>query len=294
MTRSLTNINTLNRAGLRTKPKAIALLAAMLMAAFATQRSEAGVDWQISVQLPASAVVTGQNWYPAYDAAPVPRVGAYSEPVNQIAFADTGASVPQTQYGVMPITPPAPVATQPSVEQIQAQQTARIHWGSRVGLLTPYEQQRLYQTAAYIEQQRRWAYADGWFTYDEQVSVYGLLNQQSQQIEQLLNNRHTAYQQASYIVAAPPVIQVWQPARPAVFGWHGNREDYRRDYRGEHHGHAGGHRDARPQPPAAIRVQSVQTPPVPTQTNQGGRPAVIGNNAPVNHVPGYGHRPEGR
>jgi hypothetical protein len=185
------------------------------------QAAHAGVEWNISVGLPGPIQV----------------------------------SVPAPVY--VQAAPAAPAL--PNIEQMQAQQQARIQWGSQVGLITGHEYYRLQQTQSYIEQQRQWAYADGWLTYDEQQNLINLLNGASQQIERALVNWQRV--NTSYY-PMPPVLTLWNmpPAYP----------------QGHHHGHHG------QRPPPAVPVQAVvQTkPPV-----YGQRPPAALNTQPTAQPP---------
>ncbi len=195
--------------------------------------SQAGVEWNISVGLPATIQVVSAP-APVYAAAPV-------------------------------------VSAAPSIEQMQAQQQARIQWGSQVGLITGHEYYRLQQTQSYIEQQRQWAYADGWLTYDEQTNLINLLNGASQQIERALVNWqrvNTTY------YPMPPALTVWS-VPPAYYG---NQAQY------GHHGH---------RPPPAVPVQLVvqPKPPVYGQRPPAQQPGGVQPAAQPQGVPQHpGHR----
>ncbi len=151
-----------------------------------------------------------------------------------------GMPVPVQVAVPTPVYAPAPSApTLPNIEQAQAQQQARIQWGVQVNLITGREFHRLQQTQDYIEQQRQWAYADGWLTYDEHMNVMHLLNGSAQQIERTLANWQrvdTAY------YPMPPVLTVWNAPRPV----HWNN--------GRHNGH-NAHNGHRPQAVAPAVVQ---------------------------------------
>jgi hypothetical protein len=180
------------------------------------QAAHAGVEWNISVGLPGPIQV----------------------------------SVPAPVY-----VQPAPAAPSlPNIEHMQAQQQARIQWGSQVGLITGHEYYRLQQTQSYIEQQRQWAYADGWLTYDEQSNLINLLNGARQQIERALVNWQRV--NTTYYPMAP-VLTVWN--MPPAY----------------HQGHQGHHGQHGQRPPPAVPVQAVvqpkplghgQRPPAPLNT----------------------------
>jgi hypothetical protein len=121
----------------------------------------------------------------------------------------------------------------PSIEQTQAQQIARIQWGAQVGLITAHEYNRLQQTQGYIEQQRQWAYADGWLTYDEHINLISLLNSAGEQIERSLVNWQR-------------VNTVYYPMPPALTVWNAPRR---------HDGHRGGQRQV-----VAVPVQPIVQP----------------------------------
>ena len=110
-------------------------------------------------------------------------------------------------------TPPPAAPALPSIEQAQAQQQARIQWGSQAGLINGREFHRLQQTQGYIEQQRQWAYADGWFTYDEHVGLLNLLNGAGEQIERSLVNWQRVNTQ---YYPMPPVFTSWHAPRHQV------------------------------------------------------------------------------
>jgi hypothetical protein len=129
--------------------------------------------------------------------------------------ASVGMPVPVQVVMPAPVYAPAPSPILPNIEQIQAQQQARIQWGTSAGLITGHEYNRLQQTQGYIEQQRQWAYADGWLTYDEHLNLMNLLNGSAQQIERSLVNWqrvNTAY------YPMPPALTVWSAPRPQY--WH--------------------------------------------------------------------------
>ena len=167
-----------------------------------------------------------------------------------------GVPVPVQVTVPTPVYAPAPTAPSlPNIEQAQAQQQARIQWGVQVNLITGREFHRLQQTQSYIEQQRQWAYADGWLTDDEHMNVMHLLNGSAQQIERTLANWQrvdTAY------YPMPPVLTVWNAPRPV----HWNN--------GRHNGH-NAHNGHRPQGVAHT-------------------PAVVQVAVPVQPVPPRGHR----
>lgn len=173
-----------------THPKTLISLALATGLALASAAHAGNVEWSVSVGMPVPVQVA----VPAPVYAPAPA----------------------------PVYAPAPVApTLPNIENIQAQQQARIQWGSQVGLITGREYNRLQQTQGYIEQQRQWAYADGWLTYDEHLNLMNLLNGAGQQIERSLANWqrvNTAY------YPMPPVLTIWNAPRPQYWN-NGHRQN---------------------------------------------------------------------
>lgn len=166
------------------------LLASNLFIAIA---AHAAVSWDVSVTFPSPAPV----------AEPLPslpsNVAVYQAPIAQA---------------------PAPAPTLPNIEHMQAQQQARVQWGAQVGLITPHEHFRLQQTQQYIEQQRQWAYADGWLTYDEHLQLIHLLNGASQQIEHKLANWQRVQQTYHPM---PPVLGLWtMPYSVYGYGYRGH------------------------------------------------------------------------
>jgi hypothetical protein len=159
---------------------ALSLYASIAVTAGFTASASAAVQWNVSVNVPAPVVQT--------------------YPVTALAPAQVSA----------PITP-----AMPSIEDMQAQQQARIQWGAQVGLITPHEHFRLQQTQQYIEEQRRWAYADGWLTYDEHVNLIHLLNGASQEIERKLANWQR-FQNIYYPM--PPALTYWTAPRYQHYG----------------------------------------------------------------------------
>jgi hypothetical protein len=161
--------------------------------AASTSTAMADVQWQVSVALPVAAIAVSN---------PAPQAFPIYAPPQQIA--------------VQPVAPqPLPTAAPlPNIESLQAQQQNRIEWGTSVGLITPNEYNRLQQTQRYIEQQRQWAYADGWLTYDEHLNIVTLLNHTVPEIENAINN---GYRQQPYgynarynnTMLMPPVLTVW-------------------------------------------------------------------------------------
>ena len=250
------------------KPRAFkfsAMCLALAVGLVTASASQAGVEWQISVQVPVQVAQA-----PVYAPAPVftPAPQAFPQIYSQtypLAQPDNAFNNASNGVGINPVfvpvqteahvQTPAPIQL-PSVEHIQSQHAQRIEWGSRSGYLTGHEYRHLMNAANNIEYQRRVAYADGWFTYDEQVNLYSLLNQQTQQIEALLANRQTAYTQA---YAAAPVFAGWYPLRPVVYNYW--KPGYGHGH-GNGHGYGNGQHQGNPHRPAPIQV-TVPAPVVP-------------------------------
>jgi hypothetical protein len=187
--------------------------------------------------------------------APVPTAYVYAQqPVQATLQAQPYATV----------SAPAPVAAQTvpptiTIEEMQAQQQARIQWGVQVGLITAHEYNRLQQTQQYIEEQRRWAYADGWLTYDEHVHLINLLNGASQEIENKLANWQRVQ---NTVYPMPAVLSYWAAPRYEYYGY-----EYPYNHRG--HGVHGGHHGQQTQQhqhqgkPARIVIPLPPLPPSP-------------------------------
>lgn len=180
-----------------------------------------------------------------------------------------------------PVYAPPPAAPAlPNIEQAQAQQQARIQWGSQVGLINGREFHRLQQTQGYIEQQRQWAYADGWFTYDEHVGLLNLLNGAGEQIERSLLDWQRVNTQ---YYPMPPVFTSWHaPRHQAV------NQGYRGHPAQNRHPHAApvqvavpdgrphGHRPPAPVLTAAqVPVHPVHRPPMQTVIVPVAQPSVV-------------------
>jgi hypothetical protein len=197
--------------------RTVGLSIAAVLFVGASTASARDVQWQVSVALPtpipAVAVVgnVAPQAFPVYTPAPAP---VYVAPPAYVA---------------PPVVQPPVAPALPKIEQIQAQQQSRIQWASNAGLLTPHEYNRLQQTQQHIEEQRRWAYSDGWLTYEEQRNIVSLQNDAVAGIEEAINNGRTAHQYRynngygygygngngySYSnnnagFAMPPVLTVW-------------------------------------------------------------------------------------
>jgi hypothetical protein len=214
---------------LRPSLLALSLCASIAAAAGFTASASAAVQWNVSVNVPAPMVQT----YSVVSAQAYPQ--AY--PVTALAPAQVSA----------PIAP-----AMPSIEDMQAQQQARIQWGAQVGLITPHEHFRLQQTQQYIEEQRRWAYADGWLTYDEHVNLIHLLNGASQEIERKLTNWQR-------------VQNTYYPMPPALTYWTAPRyQHYGRVHQGHaHQGHGQQQQPAQQGRPAHVVTPLPPAPPLP-------------------------------
>jgi hypothetical protein len=228
------------------RPLTVAIAATFsLVLVASTAHASGNVQWGVSVEVPVPATAV----YPVYTPAPV------------------AVQLPP------PPPPPLPIAPKlPNIEHMQAKQQARIQWGAQVGLIEPHEYRRLQHTQQSIEQQRQWAYADGWLTYDEHLNLVNLLNGAVSGIERALahgqkpmNSEHYAYATDSM----PTVLTVWNMPPPAMVVYGGNREH--KHHHGNGHGR-GHHKDDRdehrkqrlvaPPPPSPIAVQPVTSMPV--------------------------------
>jgi hypothetical protein len=194
----------------RTPLRSVSAALAVCLFMAAPSSHAADVRWGVTVSLP---VVVAEP-APVYMAqTPYPVAAPLYQPQPQ----------PQPNYQPAPFQvqapAPAPVAPAlPAIEPLQAQQQARIQWGAQVGLITPREFHRLQQTQSYIEQQRRWAYADGWLTYDEHINLIGLINGAGQQIEHALANWNRVDVRYMTQFPMPPVFAPWQMPRHAHEG----------------------------------------------------------------------------
>jgi hypothetical protein len=178
----------------------LAALTALTTALGISQGAQASVSWDVSIST----------------SAPAP---SYTAPGVQVT----------------PVPSHVPIAPQmPNIEQLQAQQQARIQWGVQVGLITPSEHHRLQQTQQYIEQQRRWAYADGWLTYDEHIGLIDLLNGAGQDIEHQLANWQKI--QNTYY-PMPPVLTYWNAPRNQHYGQHHRHRNHEQQYGHVKQGH---------------------------------------------------------
>jgi hypothetical protein len=230
-----------------TAHRAVGLSIAAVLFVGASTASARDVQWQVSVALP----------------TPIPAVAVVGNVAPQAFPVYTPAPAPVYIPAPVYVAPPAPAVQQPvapalpNIEQIQAQQQSRIQWASNAGLLTPHEYSRLQQTQQYIEEQRRWAYSDGWLTYEEQRNIVSLQNDAVAGIEEAINNGRTAhqyrynngygygngysnnngygYRSSNVGFAMPPVLTVWDLLPFDNF--------YNRDRNhGRGHGNGQGHR----------------------------------------------------
>ncbi len=232
-------------------PKLLSLVA---IATLASTGAQGAVSWNVSVSAPAAAPVL-----------------VYSQPHAQHRVHTVSQPQYVYQNTVVVDAPVAPVASftaqageQPSaltIENMQAAQQGRIQWGVQVGLITPHEHARLQQTQHYIEEQRRWAYADGWLTYDEYVNLIHLLNGASQEIERKLANWQRV-QNAYYPM--PPALTVWTIPSQTYYGQHGHGGHPGNGHGNQSHQGHGGHQGH--QGKAAQWV--IPAPPLPPSPNK--------------------------